>query len=236
MSRSTFKQIGWTLAALLALVAAVLVIYALLPARWNSARDLGQLLRSLAAQPLGPLVACSAYALLASAFVPVTALIAATALVFDPLPAFVCALCGSLLSAALSHGAGQLASGPILRRIRGGQLATMRERLTRHAFSATVAARMLPLGNFATINLLAGALAVPFWPYMLGNLVGMLFGIAALTLLTGRIARIVRHPTAANVAIAAGVLVVALALGYALTRWLRRGEPGAIGERAQETR
>jgi uncharacterized membrane protein YdjX (TVP38/TMEM64 family) len=184
-------------------------------------------MRSLQAKTLGPFYVCAAFAILASAFVPVTALIAATGLVFDPARAFAYAMCGSLLSAALSRALGQIASGPVLRRMHGPRLGKFRERLHTHTFSATVAARILPLGNFAAVNLLSGAVAVPWLPYMLGNVLGMVFGVAALTLLAGRLATTFSSPTPANLAVSGALVVAVLAAGYALSRFIWRRESAA---------
>ncbi|MET0390924.1 MAG: VTT domain-containing protein [Polyangiales bacterium] len=222
MRRPSLKSVLWAVVALAVLVTAVLLWQRYVPARWTSAEHLGQLLRRWNTHPLGPLYACGVYALLASAFVPVTALITATALVFDPPHAFAYAMAGSLLSAALSCGVGRVVSGPVLRRMSGPRLQRFRERLHTHTFSATVAARILPVGNFSAINLLAGALAVPFWQFMLGNVVGMVFGIAALTLLTGRIVTTLASPTPGNIAIIAGLLVAVIAISIALARFVTR--------------
>jgi len=81
-----------------------------------------------------------------------------------------------------------------------------------------IAARMLPVGNFALINITAGAFGIPFRDYLIGNAIGMLPGVLALTVFADRIAATVRHPHAVNlIALAA----VAAALAGALW-WLKR--------------
>ena len=44
---------------------------------------------------------------------------------------------------------------------------------------AVIAARMLPVGNFALINITAGALGVRFRDYLIGNVIGLLPGVLA---------------------------------------------------------
>jgi uncharacterized membrane protein YdjX (TVP38/TMEM64 family) len=224
--RVSLAKIGLIVLAIACVIAAIVLGHHFIPRGWLSTEHLSQVLRSLRHQRLGALYAVGVFALLTSAFVPVTALIAATALVFAPVPAFVCSLCGSLLSAALSYGLGRLAKGPVLRRMRGPKLSQLREALHAHAFSATVAARVLPVGNFAAINLLAGAVAVPWLPFVLGNVCGMIFGIASLTLLMGRLAEVIAKPTPANIAVAVPLLCGVVALSFALTRYVaRRHQP-----------
>lgn len=209
-----------------ALVAAAAVLFWLYaPPGWTSPRRLGALLHSAQDHSLGALAVCGVYALLATAFVPITALITATALVFDPLPAFAYAMCGSLLSAALSRAAGQLASGAVLRHMHTPKLRAFADNLRAHTFTATVAARLLPVGNFSAINLFAGALAVPWLPFMLGNVAGMVFGVAALTLLAGRLAETWSRPTPFNLAISAALVIVVVGVSMLLSRLVRRRHP-----------
>jgi uncharacterized membrane protein YdjX (TVP38/TMEM64 family) len=208
------------------LVAALLATFVLwrhvMPDQWKSAQKLGELLRSLTGEPLGPIYVVGCYALLASAFVPVTALITGVALVFDPPQAFSYALSGALCSALLNYGAGRCASGPVLRRMQTPRLQRFREQLHAHTFSATVTARLLPVGNFSAINLLAGALAVPLLPFVLGNITGMLFGIAGITLLTDRIVDTFHRPTPGNVAFAGLLLAALIGASFALQRLVAR--------------
>jgi phospholipase D1/2 len=215
--------LGIALLAVVSLIAVLWFLYA--PPEWSSPHRLGQLLRSAEDQRLGALAVCCVYALLATAFVPITALITATALVFDPLPAFAYAMCGSLLSAALSRGLGQLASGVVLRRMTNPKLRAFADSLREHTFSATVAARLLPLGNFSAINLFAGALAVPWLPFMLGNVAGMVFGVAGFTLLAGRLAAAWARPTPLNLALSVAVVLAVLGVSTLLARLVRKRRP-----------
>jgi len=219
-SRLRLLLIGAALVAVLALSFALWQRF--VPEQWTSARQLGQLLRSFASGPFGPLCVIGIYALLASAFIPITALITGVALVFDPPQSFAYALCGSLSSALLSCGLGRIASGAVLRRMQTPKLTRFREQLHTHTFSATVTARLLPVGNFSAINLLAGALAVPVVPFLLGNITGMFFGIAALTLLTDRLVDTFKKPTPQNIALAALLIAALIGASIALQRFVSR--------------
>ncbi len=83
---------------------------------------------------------------------------------------------------------------------------------------AIVAARLLPVGNFSLINMAAGAFRIGFGDYMLGNAIGVLPGILALTLFADRLGSTLRHPRGANLVMLAAV---ALAL-VAVLSWIRR--------------
>ena len=227
-SRRRTALLAIAVAAVLGTAVALWRIY--MPEQWTSARQLGQLLRSLHAGPWGALYVIGTYAVLASAFVPVTALVTGIALGVYPPRALAYALCGGLLSATLSRALGRISCGFVLKRMQKPKLKRFREQLHTHTFSATVTARLLPIGNFNAINLLAGALAVPLLPFLLGNLTGMVLGIAGWTLLTDRLVATLTHPTPQNIALAVLVLVVVVALSIVLTRVM------SARQRAREAR
>ena len=76
---------------------------------------------------------------------------------------------------------------------------------------------MLPVGNFSLINIIAGALGIPFGDYMLGNAIGLLPGVLALTMFADRLGAALRRPQARNFIVLA---VVAVALCVAMW-WLQ---------------
>jgi phospholipase D1/2 len=203
-ARSLISTLGMLVPVLL-----VLWIWNSLPDDITSTRRLSQILESLRHDHLSFFYVSFGYALLGLLFVPITALIAATALVFSPGKALLYALTGSLLSAALAYAVGRLAGSRALRFLDGPRLRKLRERLHAHAFRATVVARLLPVGNFTVINLFAGSLKIPFPAFLAGNVVGMSFGIVGLTLLADRLSDAWRNPTPASLGLL-GVYILAL--------------------------
>jgi phosphatidylserine/phosphatidylglycerophosphate/cardiolipin synthase-like enzyme/uncharacterized membrane protein YdjX (TVP38/TMEM64 family) len=153
-------------------------------------------LRMLRENSFGPLLVCVGFVVATQLFCPITLLISATAVAFEPLLGFVCAFFGSVLAASTSYGLGRalaphtaerFISGPRLRRI-GRQLKT-------RGFEATVAARLLPLGNFTMINLLAGIMRIPFPAFVAGNFVGLLPGVLGLTVLAHTLGDTLKAPS-----------------------------------------
>ena len=98
------------------------------------------------------------------------------------------------------------------------RLQRISRQLQRRGIVAVIAARMLPVGNFSLINMTAGALGVRFRDYLIGNAIGLLPGVLALTVFADRIGATVRHPHANNLIVLA---LVAGAIGAALW-WLKR--------------
>lgn len=207
---------------LLVPLAGLIVASHLMPEGWASTAGVSRTLRSLRQDELGFIYVCAAYALMASVFVPIMALITATALIFEPTRAFAYALTGSLLSAALSYGCGRIGSARILRLLKSPRMHRLRARLEERALEATVIARLLPVGNFNAINLLAGALAIPFGAFMLGNVIGMVCGIAGLTVLANRLAATLESPSWQNVGVSVAVVVLVVGVSLGLGRLVGR--------------
>src|SRR5204863_1549362 len=107
---------------------------------------------------------------------------------FDPVRGFVFALVDSVSSACAMYGVGRLAGRPVVERmLRTPRMRRFRDELRRRSFAAIFGARLIPVGSFSLINLLAGALEVRFRSYLLGNIFGILPGILGLTLFANRL-------------------------------------------------
>ncbi len=174
--------------------------------------------RRLAAYPAAPLWMLGGYLLGGLIFFPITVLLGATALVFDPLPAIAYCLTGTLASAAVTYWIGRLIGRFRAGWLRGPRLTRFENQLRKRGMLAIVAARLLPVGNFSLINMAAGAFGIGFGDYMLGNLIGVLPGTLALTLFADRLGSTLRHPRGTNLVTLAAV---ALAL-VAVLSWIRR--------------
>jgi len=206
------------------LVGLVLLIWAVLhrldphAVRFHAAvRDLTH---RIAGAPAGALIATLAYAAAATIFIPVTVLATATLAVFGMWPGVAVAWAGGVLSATLSHAIGarlgERAMAWLPRRIGDG----LRRILTRQAFWSVVLLRLLPLGNFAALNLVAGAVKVPRRSFVWGNMAGLLPGLLGLGLVVDRLLAVLRRPTAFNVTVAVVVIGLLLVLGTFLKRRL----------------
>lgn len=209
-------------APLLVPLVGLVIASQLMPEGWASTEGVSRTLRSLRQDELGFVYVCAAYALMASVFVPIMALITATALIFEPGRAFAYALTGSLLSAALSYGCGRIGSARVLRLLKRPRMRRLRARLEARALEATVIARLLPVGNFNAINLLAGALAIPFGAFMLGNVIGLVCGIAGLTVLANRFAAMLESPSWQSAFVSIGVVVIVVGVSVGLSRLVGR--------------
>ena len=120
-------------------------------------------------------------------FFPITLLLGATALLFPAPTAIVYCLVGALSAAVTTYGIGRLVGRFRPRWLEQPRLLRVRRQLRRRGILAVIAARLLPVGNFSLINITAGALGVRFRDYLIGNAIGLLPGVLALTVFADRI-------------------------------------------------
>jgi phospholipase D1/2 len=165
-----------------------------------------------------PLYVWLAFALGCIGFVPVSLLLAACVVVFDPLHGFLYALSGALIAALLCHRIGRTWREATLRQLRGRHGRQLQRGLRVQAFRATLLARLLPAGNFTAGNLLAGALNFDFWRFFLGNLVGLACGIAGLVVFAQLLASAFAQPDAWSVSLACACGVTLIGVSYGLAR------------------
>ena len=73
-----------------------------------------------------------------------------------------------------------------------------------------ITARLLPLGPFTIVNLIAGASRIRLRDFVLGSFLGLLPGVCAVTVLKDRLQGAMRDPTPTNVATLVGAGLVVL--------------------------
>lgn len=192
---------------------------------YDSADELALLGKSLRTNPLALPFVLLGFGIGTLMFVPVSALIAGTALAFAPMPSFFYSLLGVLLGATTTYWGGRLLGSRALAYLSGPRLAKFQEELCLHAFRASIAARLLPVGNFTVINVIAGSMRIPFRAFFLGNVVGALPGVLVMTFFVNQLTAALRSPSPKSVALLVGAVVASVALFWWLRRsWRRRRE------------
>jgi phospholipase D1/2 len=186
----------------------------------------------IAEAPGGALIAVAAYAVAGVLFVPVTLLATATLTVFGMWPGVAVAWAGGVLGATLSHALGRRLGTRVLRWIPARVGRAVQRLVTRRAFWSVIFMRLLPLGNFGALNLLAGAVEVPRRSFVLGNIVGLLPGLVGLGVVVDRLVAVLRRPSLFNVVAAIALLALVTVLGAILKRRLvGTGDGRAVGQR-----
>lgn len=224
----------WTGFFIVAVIAAVAALWEFTPLREGlDPRVLYEKAVALRGLPWTPLVVLGAYVALGLAAFPVTVMITVTAMVFGPVMGFVYASSGAILSAVVSFGLGHLLGKRLVRRYAGATVNRLSEALGRRGIVAVVFLRVAPVAPFLLINLVSGASHVRFRDYILGTLLGMLPGIAVMTLLGSSIMGLIQDPTPLRIVILVGCLalwfLVSVGLQRLVSRRQRARDRGARG-------
>lgn len=166
--------------------------------------------------------------------VPITGLILGTILAFGPVHGFFYALLGTQTAAVCTYWAGRLSGSRALEYASGPRLSKLCEALRHRAFRASIIARLLPVGNFTVINVLAGSMRVPFRAFFFGNLIGVLPGLFFLTFFADRIEDVVRNPSRENLILLAVVAVLLVGVTVVMKRYVQRSRSDRTVDQAHE--
>jgi phospholipase D1/2 len=151
---------------------------------------------------------------------PVITLAAVVA--FGPWLGFSYAMGGILLAALAGYVAGQLAGRDTLRRLSGRKLNRLSNALRQRGIVAVTAVRLVPVAPFVIESLVAGAVHIRLWHFMLGTFLGMLPGVLTATVFGDQLEAALRDPATINYGLVAGVVIVFAVLTLVVRKWLAR--------------
>lgn len=145
-----------------------------------------------------------------------------TVIAFGPWLGFAYGMAGILLSAAATYYAGRVMRPSTVERLAGEKGEALRKTLRRHGLAAVTAIRIVPAAPFVLEGMLAGAMRVKLWHYMVGTLIGMTPGVLATSVFGGEIARALEDPSTINWWLIGAVLAVFALLMIFVRRWFAR--------------
>jgi len=177
---------------------------------------------SVKASGFAPLAVVAAYVVASLVALPITLLILATAFVFGPVESFLYALGGSTLGAAAGFWLGHALGRGAVRQLAGRRLNSLSRLLAQRGVLAMLTVRLLPVAPFTLVNLVAGASHLRARDFLLGTLLGMAPGIAAIVFFSDRLAAAVFEPTTGNLLWFAAAAILVVSASLALHRWLAR--------------
>jgi phosphatidylserine/phosphatidylglycerophosphate/cardiolipin synthase-like enzyme/uncharacterized membrane protein YdjX (TVP38/TMEM64 family) len=139
-------------------------------------------------------------------------------LAFGPRLGFVYAMLGIELAAWLTYVAGRRLQRGTVRRLAGPKLNRIIEVLRRRGLLAMTALRLVPLAPFAVEGVVAGAVHIKRWHFMLGTALGILPGTLAATVFGDQLQQVLERKGSVDYwPIAAALLLLAVT-----TWWVRR--------------
>jgi uncharacterized membrane protein YdjX (TVP38/TMEM64 family) len=154
--------------------------------------------------------------------VPFSLLVLLAVLVQGPWLGAGTSLLAGALAGALSFGAGALLGRQAVAQIAGPQLQAVNALVARRGFLAVFVVRLVPVAPFALVNLMLGATAIRWAPFLLGNLLGMLPMVGITAWAAPQILAQLQNPGGSGLLMLGAVLAVVAGLTVALKRWARK--------------
>jgi len=218
------RKARWILLGIaVTIIAAAIGLWRYTPlAEWADPDRVVGWMRALADSPWSAPLVIGAYVVGGLVAFPLTLLIAATALVFDPLVAIALSLSGSLASALTLYGLGRAVIRDTVTHAFAGAVEKLRGLLSHSGIVAVATIRMVPVAPFTLVNLAAGAIDVRLRDYTFGTLLGLLPGTLALTAFGRQLREIIERPTLANVGLLVAAIAAWIAISLLLQRWASR--------------
>jgi len=219
--RRGIARIALKVGALFAVVGALTAMWRYTPlSEWLDAARVTALAEEFAHRPWAPLVILAAYTPACIVMFPRPLITLAAVVAFGPLLGFGYSLSGILLAALLTYVAGLRLPRHTVRSVAGPRLHRVTETLRQRGLLAVTALRLVPLAPFAVEGLVAAAIGIPLWQFMLGTLLGMLPGTLATTVFGDQLEAALHDPSQISFSLLAAVAVAILLLSLAVRRWL----------------
>ncbi|MFC3286071.1 TVP38/TMEM64 family protein [Litchfieldella rifensis] len=153
---------------------------------------------------------------------PLSVLVALTGLMFGPLWGFGYSLAGTLAASVCTYWLGRRLGRDALLRHGGRRLHGLSRYLAGRGIRTMTVVSLLPLAPFTLTNMLAGAFHIRFRDYMLGSLLGIVPGLAGITLLSSQFGELITAENRQELMWSLGGIVAGIALLYGLKRYADR--------------
>jgi uncharacterized membrane protein YdjX (TVP38/TMEM64 family) len=216
-------NIGLQPILIVAVVAGLLVTWQWTPlADWSRLDVLLTWLESTKESSFTPLVLIIAYMAGSLLLFPITPLIVATGMVFEPFTSIVYAELGCLLGGILTYALGSKVGRDAVHRMVGGRLNLLSRQLGKRGILAMVVIRLVPIAPFGVVNMAVGASHIRFQDFILGTSIGMLPGILMMTLFSTTLKNTLVRPSTGNYLILGATILFLFATGILLKRRINR--------------
>jgi uncharacterized membrane protein YdjX (TVP38/TMEM64 family) len=172
--------------------------------------------------PWAPLAVIAVYTPAAFVLFPRPVLTLLTVIAFGPWLGFVYGMAGILVAALVTYYTGRLMRRETVKRIAGERLDEMTRKLRHHGLAAVTAIRLVPAAPFAIEGIIAGAVRIKLWHYVLGTFLGMLPGVLATSVFGAQISAALEDLSTVNWWIVGAVVVAFAAFTYLVRRWFAK--------------
>ena len=167
-----------------------------------------------------PLLVIAAYAPACIVMFPRPVITLFAVVAFGPWLGFAYAMTGIELAAWLTYVAGQHFNRNTVRRVSGPRVNRIVGVLRNRGLLAITALRLVPLAPFAVEGIVAGAVRIKLWHFLLGTALGILPGTLAATIFGGQLEAALENPRAINYWLITGAIVLLAGATFFVRRWL----------------
>lgn len=211
-------------------LAAIVLVIAALFALWRftplsevvTAERMSAWADEFGGRPWVPFVILIAYTPACFIMFPRPLITLAAVLAFGPWMGMALAFGGILISASATYYAGRLMKHDTVHRLAGKRLTPVIRVLRERGFVAMFLVRIVPVAPYAVVGMVAGAIRVKLWQYLLATLLGMAPGVIAATVFGDQLSEALSKDGSINWWLVGGVVTL-FAVGMALVkRWFKR--------------
>ncbi|HEY5809551.1 MAG TPA: VTT domain-containing protein [Povalibacter sp.] len=167
-----------------------------------------------------PLVTMLAYTPAALTMFPRSPITLFAVVAFGPWLGFTYAMIGLEFSAWITYVVGQQLDRDTVRRVAGRKLNDVIHVLRRRGLIAITALRLVPLAPFSVEGVIAGAVGIKLWHFMIGTAIGLLPGTLVATVFGHQLEAALEQSSPINFWLLGSVVVVMIVATWLVRRWL----------------
>ncbi|HEY3178228.1 MAG TPA: VTT domain-containing protein [Casimicrobiaceae bacterium] len=180
--------------------------------------DIGVAMRE---HPWAPLAIMLTFVVAGLVLFPLSILIVVMAIVYGPVLGPVYTLVGAALSATVTFWIGRKLGRETVRKLAGRRVNDLSRALGKRGFLPVIVARLLPVGPYSIVNVVAGASHIGWRNFLVGTVIGLAPGVITTSVFIDRTIAAVRQPNAGTFALLAVITAAIVALAWALQRVVR---------------
>jgi len=177
-----------------------------------------------------PLVVIAAYTPASIVLFPRPLITLAATVAFGPALAFACGFLGMMIAGVATYAMGRVLDRDRVRRIAGERLHRLGHVLRQRGLPAVIAVRFVPIAPYWVVNMVAGAIRIRLWHFLVGTALGVLPGLLAATVYGDQLGAALKDPARINYWLVGAITLFFAAAIVIVRAWL------LILERAQMKR
>jgi phospholipase D1/2 len=212
----------WLIASAFVVLALAAMAWRLTPlSEWLAFDRLVDIGVAMREHPWAPLAIMLIFVVAGVVLFPLSVLIVVMAIVYGPVLGPIYTLIGAALSATVTFWIGRKLGRETVRKLAGRRLNDLSRALAKRGILAVVVARLLPIGPYSIVNVVAGASHIAWHNFLLGTVIGLAPGVVTTSVFIDRTIAAIREPSAGTFALLALIIAAIVALAWVLQRIVR---------------